>query len=49
MTYEDSREQAQGSSTIGRPSPKSMFAHDVGEPYMDALEIFKSPIRLASY
>jgi hypothetical protein len=49
MTYDDSREKASGSTTIGSMKPVSMFTHAVGEPYMDALAIFKSPIRLASF
>lgn len=48
MTYEDAREQCVGSSTLGNPRTSSMFTHAVGEPYMDALAIFKSPIRLGS-
>lgn len=49
MTYEDSREGAQGRTSIGSSKSVSMFSHAVGEPYMDSLSILKSPVRLDSH
>ncbi len=49
MTFENAREEDAGNSIIGISRNPSMFTHGIGEAYMDPHQIFKSPVRLASY